>query len=267
MFAACFGLCGSKAKLVNQGEDMKNLNVRRAVLLSSFAALALLSAGGTSAAPPPAQGVRISAIGNPIWAPVDFHLFSAPIGTAASGYAEFADTALALLPEPNHTFNPVVLVGPGAPHAPPYDHEVREGVAALGFHEGVQFRTSEFSAGAGIYLVFMVVPAPGVVGSSPDFGSGPIIPNALFPIHTIGTNAHNNKPFSFLGEASVPPIGAVDPAFAGLDGHSHFPEFWADNADFGPAGAKLNGTFRFSITMLDATNNGWTIEAHFTLGP
>lgn len=243
--------------------------LRHAVMLSLLAAFALLllSAAGASAAPPPAQGVTISRIGNPIWAPVDFHLFSAPIGTAASGYAEFADTALALLPEPNHAFNPVVLVGPGAPHAPPYDHELADGVAALGFHEGVHFLTSEFSAGAGVYLVFMVVPAPGVVGSSPDFISGPIIPNALFPIHAIGTNAHNEKPFSFLGEASVPPIDSVDPRFAGLDGHSHFPEFWADNADFGPTGAKLNGTFRFSITLLDQTNNGWKIEAHYTLGP
>jgi hypothetical protein len=52
-----------------------------------------------------------------------------------------------------------------------------------------------------------------------------------------------------------------------LDGHSHFPMFWADNAAFGPAGAKLNGTYRIRIKMLDQTSSGWTIEAHFTLGP
>lgn len=239
--------------------------LRYAVSLWCIAALALSFAVESIAAPPPAQGVKLMPIGNPIWAPVDFHLFSAPIGTAATGYAEFGETALALLPPPNHVFNPVVLVGPGTPHAPPYDHEFANGVAALGFHQDVHFAPSEFSNGAGVYLVFMVVPAPGVTGSSPDFAAGPIIPNAVFPIHTIGTDAHNNKPFSFLGEASVPAIDAI--GFPGLDGHSHFPEFWADNADFGPAGAKLNGTFRWSITMLDATNNGWTIEAHFTLGP
>jgi hypothetical protein len=243
--------------------DLKQL--RHAVLLALFAALAWMSAIPVSAAPPPTQGVTLTPIGNPIWAPVDFHLFSAPIGTAQSGYVEFGQTALALLPPPNHVFNPVVLVGPGAPHAPPYDHELANGVAALGFHEGVHFASSEFSNGGGIYLVFMVVPAPGVVGSSPDFAAGPIIPNAVFPIHTFGTDAHNNKPFSILGNTFVPAI--ADIGFPGLDGHSHFPDFWADNADFGPPGTKLNGTFRYSITLLDATSQGWAIEAHFTVGP
>ena len=241
---------------------------RIALLLPLVAAFAFLLAAGAAAAPRPAHGVKISPIGNPTWKLVDFHMFSAPIGTAASGYVEFGETALALLPEPNHTFIPALLVGPGTPHAPPYDTELRDGVTALGFHQDVHFSASEFSAGSGIYLVYMVVPAPGSVGSSPDFASGPIISNSLFPIHAIATNEHNGKPFSFVGEAFVPPLDAsVDPRFAGLNGHSHFPMFWADNADFGPLGAKLNGSYRFRITMLDSTNSGWLIEAHFTLGP
>lgn len=241
---------------------MKNTAVRHLLHL-----LLLFCAVTAWAAPPPAQGVRVTPIGTPIWGLSDFHLFSAPIGTAASGYAEFADTSLALLPEPNHTFNPALLVGPGVAHPPPYSSELRNGVAALGFHEGVQFKTREFTAPAGIYLVFMVVPAPGVTGSSPDFASGPIIPNTIFPIDVVGTNAHNGKPFSFLGHAVVPPLdGTIGAPFDGLDGHSHFPMFWADNADFGPPGAKLDGTYRFSITMLDSQGNGYVIEAHYTLG-
>lgn len=241
---------------------MKNTFVRRLLHL-----VLLLCAATAWAASPPTQGVRVTPIGTPIWALSDLHLFSAPIGTAASGYVEFAETALALMPEPNHTFNPALLVGPGVAHPPPYTSELRDGVAALGYHEGVQFRTTEFIAPAGIYLVFMVVPAPGVTGSSPDFAAGPVIPNSVFPIDVVGTNAHNNKPFSFLGHAVVPPLdGAIDARFAGLDGHSHFPMFWADSADFGPVGAKLEGTYRFSITMLDVQGNGYAIEAHYTLG-
>jgi hypothetical protein len=246
--------------------DTKQL--RKVALLSLFAAIAWVCAMAACAAPPPTQGVKVTAIGNPTWAPVDVHLFSAPIGTAATGYVEFGETTLALLPEPNHTFIPALGVGPGVPHAPPYTHELRDGVAALGFHEGVHFAASEFSAGAGIYLAYMLIPAPGVVGSSPDFASGPIIPNSLFPIHAIAQNAHDNKPFSNVGELFVPALDAsVDPRFAGLGGHSHIPVFWADNADFGPPGARLNGTYRLSVTMLDTGGQGWLIEAHFTLGP
>ena len=196
---------------------------------------------------------------------VDFHLMAAPIGTAATGYAEFAETALALLPPPNHVFNPFFLVGPGAPHPPPYDSELRDGVASLGLHEGVQFDVSEFSNGSGIYLVFMVVPAPGTTGSSPDFASGPIIPNALFLISFFATDEHNGKPFSIVGDGSVPLLDA-DTGFPGADGHSHFP-FAADNADFGPVGAKLRGSYRIRLTMTDQSGNGWFIEAHFALAP
>jgi hypothetical protein len=37
------------------------------------------------------NGIKLSPIGNPTWRPVDLRLFSAPIGTEASGYAEFTE--------------------------------------------------------------------------------------------------------------------------------------------------------------------------------
>ena len=33
-----------------------------------------------------------------------------------------------------------------------------------------------------IYFAFMLVPDPGITGSSRDFASGPVIPNSLFPL-------------------------------------------------------------------------------------
>src|SRR5262249_38663363 len=159
-------------------------------------------------------------------------------GTAATGYAEFADTSLALLPPPNHVFHPDLLVGPGAPHAPPYDSELADGVADLGLHAGVRFGTSEFSTGQGVYLSWMNVPSPRTTGPSPDFTSGPIVPNSLFPMHVSGVSYHNNEVFDpFFADFLVPALDAsLTPPFA-VDGHSHFPVFTADNADFGPAGA------------------------------
>jgi hypothetical protein len=248
---------------------MFRIHLRTQILtsLSIAVAIALLLAI-TAATPPPAQGVKISPIGHPVWKPVDFHLFSAPIGTAQSGYAEFLDTALAILPAPNHAFHPELGIGPGIPHPPPYNTEVAEGVAAEGFHEGIRFNPDEFSNGMGVWLVWMNVPAPGEKGSSPDFASGPIIPNSIFPIHVEADTFHNGRLFNdFLASFDAPALDQnLNPPFD-VDGHSHFPIFIADNADFGPEGTKLNGSYLYRITMLDASGNGWKIEARFVVIP
>jgi hypothetical protein len=232
------------------------------------ASMALVASGMAWADKPPAQGVHISPIGSPTWRPVDFHMFSAPVGTEASGYAEFGETMLALLPGPNHLPHPQLGIGPGAAHAPPYDTEFATRVAALGYHEGVRFGTAEFSDGQGIWLVWMTVPAPGTTGSSPDFATGPIIRNSLFPISVHAENWHNGRLFSKeVADFSVPPLGdALEPPFF-VDGHSHFPIFLADNADFGPTGAKLRGSYELRIEMLDQSGNGWRINAHFAVAP
>jgi hypothetical protein len=239
------------------------------VILCTFGVVAsLLAISPLWADHPQAQGVRLTPIGHPTWKPVDFHLFSAPIGTASTGYAEFFTTTLALLPPPKHVFHPDLGVGPGAPHQPPYDSELRIGVHNLDLHEGVRFHTKEFTNGSGVFLAWMNVPAPGTTGSSPDFASGPIIPNRLFPIHVTGVSYHNNKVFDpALADGFVPALDAnLDPPFH-VDGHSHFPLFSADNADFGPAGAKLNGSYVYRYMMIDQSGNGWSIEAHFTVTP
>ena len=216
---------------------------------------------------PAADGVRITPIGNPTWSPVDFHLFSAPVGTAASGYIEFLQTTLALLPPPNHVFHPQLGVGPGAAHAPPYNSELANGVATEGFREGTRFALSEFSNGAGVYLVWMNVPSPGTTGSSPDFLSGAIIPNSLFPIHVTLKDLHSGKVFSGVQEFDVPKLdGNLDPPFA-VDGHSHFPVFIGDNADFGPPGGQVRGSYVYEITMIDQLGNGWRVEGHFVIAP
>ena len=211
--------------------------------------------------------VRLERIGDPIWRPVDFHLFSAPIGTPESGFQEFFATALSLLPPPNHQFHPQLLVGPGAPHAPPYDTELAQGVAALGFEEGRVFGASEFSGANGIYLVWMTVPDPGTTGSSPDFASGPIIPNTLFPITITGVSTRNNQPFDpALADFDVLALDdpRLTPSFD-VEGHSHFPFFIGEAAVFGPADVGPDGNYKYTISMTDPQGNGWTIHAHFVV--
>jgi hypothetical protein len=218
---------------------------------------------------PTAPGVvQASPIGSPTWKPADFHVFSAPMGTAADGYAEFLTTALAILPPPNHVFNPSLAVGPGAPHAPPYTSEMANGVTNLGFDQSHTFGVPEFSNGNGVFVVWMVIPNPGTTGSSPDFASGPIIPNSLFPIHIAGTSYRNGAVWDpFIGTFDVPALNAIDPPFS-VDGSSHFPVFFADNMDFAPPGTNANGAYTYRWRLTDTSGNGWDVSASFTVaGP
>jgi hypothetical protein len=153
-------------------------------------------------------------------------------------------------------------------HAPPYDSELALGVANQGFHAGQHFHMAEFSNGNGVYVAWMNVPHRGAIGSSPDFSSGRIIPNSLFPIHVKGVTLHNGADFNpFVADFFVPKLDAnLNPPF-NVDGHSHFPVFVADNADFGPPGAKLLGHYVYRLTIIDQSGNGWGIRARFTIGP
>lgn len=230
------------------------------------AAMADTPAGDVSTRPghDDRKEIRPTPIGKPSWRPVDLHLFSAPIGTAPE-YAEFTTTSLALLPEPNHRFHPALTVGPGAPHRPPYNRELRDGVSALGFHERGPFTVSEFSSGNGVWLAWMNVPRPGTRGSSPDFTSGPIIPNELFPIRVSGFALHRGMRFSTLADFTVPKLDAtLDPPF-NVNGHSHFPIFIADNTDFGPKGVDPIGGYRWHLEMVDQHGDGWQIEPRFVV--
>lgn len=207
--------------------------------------------------------IRLNRIGHPIWKPVDFQVFTAPIGTASDGYAGFANTAFSMLPEPNHAFHPDLLVGPGSPHAPPYDAELTRGLAANDYPSRRNFSVAEFSNGQAVYVVWMNVAHPGTTGSSPDFASGPIIPHSLFPIHVAGTAFRNGRVWDpFLGTFDVPALNAVNPPF-NVDGHSHFPLFFADNMDFAPPNTNATGDYEFRVRMTDTSGNGWDIRARF----
>jgi hypothetical protein len=120
-----------------------------------------------------------------------------------------------------------------------------KGVAAQGYLEGVKFSESEFSDGMGVWATWMAVPAPGVIGSSRDFSAGPIIPNTLFPIHVLGTATHHGAMFSKIAEFNVPALdNRLTPPFD-VDGSSHTPFFFADNADFALTDGNLRGSYQW----------------------
>jgi len=205
--------------------------------------------------------VIVTPVGNPTFVPVDFNLFAAPVGTAANGYAEFFQTAPAILPPPNHLFDPAIGIVPGAPHSGPYNHEIGQGVAANGFIQSTTFTTADFSNGRGVLLTFMITAGPGSpIGSSPDFASGPIIPNTIFPI-SIHAQTFTNGAFN--DDSGILSVQAI----AGVEGQSHFPYFLFDNFDFTKPELSIPGDYEYRISVLDAQGNGYQIVVPFQIVP
>lgn len=210
--------------------------------------------------------VQLQRIGHPIWKPVDFHVFTAAIGTADDGYAEFGLNQINLLYPLRHQSCTELGIGPGAPHQPPYVQEMEAGLDVMNFADSQFFGVREFSSGKGVWAVWMTVPHPGTTGSSPDFTSGPIIPNALFPIHVYGQTYRNNQLWDpYPADFDVPPLTPELSCPFNVDGHSHFPIFLTDNADFGPGGP-IAGQYEYRVKMTDVNGNGWSITVYFSVG-
>lgn len=212
--------------------------------------------------------VQITQIGNPIWKPVDFHVFTAPVGQPPD-FLDFGTTITNLLYPLRHQDCGGLGRGPGVSHAGPYIHEMDAGLDVMNFTDKIVFPVAEFSPPNGVYAIWMTVPNPGTTGSSPDFKSGPIIPNTLFPIHVAGQTFRNNQLWdAWLGTWDVPPLDDNLPppiCLTGrVDGHSHFPIFYAENSFFGPGGP-VTGHFQFRVTMTDVNGNGWSITVPFTV--
>jgi hypothetical protein len=220
-----------------------------------------------------AAAVQITQIGHPIWKPVDFHVFTAPVGTQTNpdfDLTQLMETEMAVLPPPKHQWCDDLGIAPGIPHQPPYDEEIEEGLEDTGFKEGTSFRVAEFSPPNAVWAVWMLVPHPGTIGSSPDFSSGPIIPNTLFPIVVQGQTFHNKKLWDrFLAGGSIPPLTpALTHCPFSVDGHSHIPYFLGDNTSFQTDGSgSVVGGYEFRITMIDHTGSGWHISVYFTVRP
>ena len=98
---------------------------------TTLAVLMLVSS--TSVALADNANVQFTPIGSPPWEPTDAHLFTAPIGTPADGFAEFQQSFDAIVP-PNQ-----------GPVSPPYTNILVNGLASAGFRQGSVFSSTEFS--------------------------------------------------------------------------------------------------------------------------
>jgi len=226
--------------------------------------LALLTALALTSAVPADVVLTITQVGSPIWKPADFHVFTAP---GEPGNTVGLQTASSILPPPNHIFTPAGVIVPGTAHAGPYDQEIRSGLAKLGISDSQQFALANYAGTPNsIWLAYMLVPNPGTTGSSPDFASGPIIPEALFPIVGTFQVFRDGQPFDSGTVTTRKLADLPTPIIA--DGSSHRPQltFWdlvtADN----PQGLKLAdlpGHFEFRGQLRDASGNGFNVVVPF----
>jgi hypothetical protein len=212
-------------------------------------------------------------VGNPTWQPVDFNFFSNQLGS----FDDFSNTVRDVFHQPEHLPDPNYGVKPGAAHAPPYGNEVSANVAAAGFTKKDVFDAGEFSGGRGVYLLWNVIASPSApVGSSPDFASGRIIPNSLFPIVFGGQTLRNGSLFDPNWSGVTPALTGFSPAISG-DGYSHFPFFTGEIFEFQDTDPDPNvnpqpftdpaGLYVHQFTLTDAQGNGWRIDAPFTVAP
>jgi hypothetical protein len=125
---------------------------------------------------------------------------------------------------------------------------------------------SDFSNGKGVLLSFMVDATGSTTGTSPDGADLTIIPNAKFPIQLHGIAHHNGTDFDTATDFPIPAQTTLDPAFANVEGATHFPTFFVDNGDFAiDQKAPLAGSYDYDVTLTDASGAGFHVVAPFSV--
>ncbi|MEX2171476.1 MAG: pentapeptide repeat-containing protein [Pirellulales bacterium] len=214
-------------------------------------ALLILACDQASAAPPE---IEFTKIGAPVWKPVDFQLFSAP---ATPFDQEFGQVYSTLLPYDTP------LVTTYVPHAPPYDNEISAGMIAGGYVSQSVFAPDAITLHPnGVYFAFMLVPDPGITGSSRDFASGPVIPNSLFPIASNIDAWLDGVLVDRLPGTDA--LTAIQPRDIAFQGTSHLESLqaiwhpWDDDLTVGPL-----GQYDLRVSIRDASGSGWDAVATF----
>ncbi len=207
-------------------------------------------------------------IGNPLWEPAGFVLFSGPVGQDGD-FSDYFTTLASLYPPPNHGFNSTTgNVIPGQPHAGPYTGEPLAGVLANNYKHGNVYNVPDFAGHNGVILAFVFVPRAGApTGTTPDSANGPMIPNSVYPIHQTGVTLRNGATFDEAWDFFIPDVNSAIGTGTTYQGWSHQPIFEGEVAEFGPPGTPATGNYSTTIQYLDQQGNGWTVNWQYTVVP
>lgn len=156
---------------------------------------------------------------------------------------------------------------PGPAHAAPYDQEIDAAIAANGWDPGDTFHQSDwtFSSGSrGLIFAGAVVPSAGApTGTSPDYASGPIVPDSIVIAFDGDMLEGTTVIDPDFGDGDYPTLATLVPG-GGYDGWSHMPFTFGEDTRFIP-GTPGSYTFRVKLTESATPANGWVIEIPFTI--
>jgi hypothetical protein len=203
--------------------------------------------------------ITMEKIGNPLWEPTDVHLFAGKVGMNPTFNDYFP------------TMNSVLkTTHPNAPHAGPYNHEIADGMALAGYHDADTYTLSQFQLPNAVYMAYGIVPSSGApTGRTRDFLSGPILPNASFPMSVKVFRAHQGTDYTDLDQwYDIPPWNVLPRA----DGYSHLvPGFYSGTRWlFVPPAPNPFGHFgwwEWRLQLREPNGAGWNVNARFTAVP
>ncbi len=207
-------------------------------------------------------GCTRTKIGSPLWEPTGVLAITGEIGTDLDQYVEFLSSFV----EPNHAWDDNdFLVGPAVAHPGPYDDELFELATTAGYVAKQTFTAAEFTAPNGVTVMMNFVPSAGAAtGSSFDFASGPIIPNALFPVDVDGGLFRDGVIYDDALENTFAGFHNLTPPIV-KDGASHFVWFFGESTLFGPEDTPATGSYQIKVNFIDSSGAGWRVTVPFTV--
>lgn len=208
-------------------------------------------------------GCTLTKIGSPLWQPTGAIALAGDVGsTTPDLFIDFTSD----LVEPNHAYDANDnIIGPAVAHAGPYHDEVYTLALAGGETPKQAFTAAEFTAPNGVVIMLNIVPTAGApTGSSFDFASGPIMPNAIFPLAVDGDVFREGVMYDQYFDSSFPGYSGLTPPIV-KDGASHLLWFFGEDNFFGPANTPTTGAYEFRLKITDSNNAGWNLTMPFTV--
>lgn len=196
--------------------------------------------------------VTLTRVGNPAWETVGWELVATP-----SWDDNFEVWSHHVYQAANNTFVP------GPAHAGPYDAEIRDALARLGFDPGRVFSRADWTAPRNLIAFGVIVPsATAPIGSTPDYPSGPYIPGDL-AIHVDGDLFYLADLVDPAFDSDYPTLRQTSPTLA-VDGSSHLPLTFGEDTSFVP-GTPGPYSLVVKLTEVAAPQHGWTIVIRFRI--
>ena len=215
---------------------------------------------------------RTKAVGtNPRWEPKGAIILVGSIGPRGTNSSLLGWLTSFLAP--NHLyFRSTNVLAPGRYHSPsPYDEEMSE-LAALKTTKDrplvpkQTFSLAEYASLSGIVLLFNLVPTPDAPTGLHELGSGPMIPNFLFPLQ-LNCDIHQNGSAVYTaGDSSIPGYDMITEPLRQdgmpVDGASHVMMLFPANDTYTTT---ASGAFEYEVSITDAVGQGWSIVVPYTV--